>query len=259
MAGTPTVHTNTDPALVIQQYLKEFLDLAVRRKWMILSFVFLGITVGGILAWLKVELYRSETVILIEQQKIPEKYVPSVVGGSTAERVSTMTQLVLSRTNLQKVVDEFHLYPKAIKDKGYEEVVAGLRENIQIKTKGGGEVEAFTISFAHSDPIVAMKVTAKLASQYIDQNIKIREQFIEGAMEFLDQELMLAKAGLDQKEKELSEYKMKYLGELPGQLDVNLRTLDRLQLEKIQVQESINSLNPRLDLLQKSIHDYETM
>ena len=259
MAGTPTAHTNTDPALVIQQYLKEFLDLAVRRKWMILSFVFLGITVGGILAWLKVELYRSETVILIEQQKIPEKYVPSVVGGSTAERVSTMTQLVLSRTNLQKVVDEFHLYPKAIKDKGYEEVVAGLRKNIQIQTKGGGEVEAFTISFAHSDPIVAMKVTAKLASQYIDQNIKIREQFIEGAMEFLDQELMLAKAGLDQKEKELSEYKMKYLGELPGQLDVNLRTLDRLQLEKIQVQESINSLNPRLDLLQKSIHDYETM
>lgn len=259
MAGTPTAHTNTDPALVIQQYFKEFLDLAVRRKWVILSFVLLGITVGGILAWLKVELYRSETVILIEQQKIPEKYVPSVVGGSTAERVSTMTQLVLSRTNLQKIVDEFHLYPNAIKDKGYEEVIVGLRKNIQIQTKGGGEVEAFTISFAHADPMMAMRVTAKLASQYIDENIKIREQFIEGAMEFLDQELMIAKAGLDQREKELSEYRMKYLGELPGQLDVNLRTLDRLQLEKIQVQESINSLNPRLDLLQKSIHDYESM
>ncbi|MDH5698945.1 MAG: AAA family ATPase [Nitrospirota bacterium] len=259
MTGTPTAHTNTDPALMIQKYLKEFLDLAVRRKWMILSFVLLGITIGGILTWLKVDIYRSETVILIEQQKIPEKYVPSVVGGSTAERMSTMTQLVLSRTNLQKVVDEFHLYPRAIKDKGYEEVVAGLRKNIQIQTKGGGEVEAFTISFAHSDPMMAMRVTAKLASQYIDENIKIREQFIEGAMEFLDQELVSAKEDLNQKEKALSEYKMRNLGELPGQLDVNLRTLDRLQLEKIQVQESINSLNPRLDLWKRSIHDYETM
>ncbi|MCA9499046.1 MAG: AAA family ATPase [Nitrospirales bacterium] len=259
MAVSPPAHTTTDPVLMSQKYLKDFLDLAVRRKWLILSFVLLGTTIGGILAWLQVDMYRSETVILIEQQKIPEKYVSSVVGGSTAERVSTMTQLVLSRTNLEKIIDEFHLYPRAIKDKGYEEVVAGLRKNIKIQTRGGGEVEAFTISFSHSDPMMAMRVTAKLSSQYMDENIKIREQFIEGAMEFLDQELVLAKEALDQKEKALSEYKLRNLGELPGQLDVNLRTLDRLQLEKIQVQESINSINSRLDLLQKAIHDYEAM
>ncbi|WNM64032.1 polysaccharide biosynthesis tyrosine autokinase [Candidatus Nitrospira neomarina] len=260
MAGTPTANTNTDPALLIQKYLKDFWDLAVRRKWLILSFLFLGIIVGGIVAWLKVDMYRSETVILIEQQRIPEKYVSSVVAGSTAERVATMTQQVLSRTNLQKVVDEFHLFSEAIKSDGYEVVTEGLRKNIRIQTKGnGGEIEAFTISFAHHDPMIAMKVTARLASHYIDENIKIREQFIEGAMEFLDQELVSAKEALDQKEKSLSEYKLKYLGELPGQLDVNLRTLDRLQLEKTQIQESLNSINSRLDLLQKSTHDYEAM
>lgn len=259
MAGASVTHTDKDPVLVIQRYFNDFLDLAVRRKWLILGFVILGLAIGVTITWLKVDLYRSETVILIEQQKIPEKYVPSVVGGSTAERVSTMTQLVLSRTNLQKIIEEFLLYPKAIKAEGYEVVIEGLRKNIQIQTKGGGEVEAFTISFAHSDPLMAMRVTAKLASQYIDENIKIREQFIEGAMEFLDQELVMAKEALDEKEKALSEYKMRNLGELPGQLDVNLRTLDRLQLEKIQVQDAINSINPRLDLLQKTIHDYEAM
>jgi len=170
MAGTFVAHTDKDPTLVILQYLKDFWGLTVRRKWLILGFVLLGIAVGGVLAWLKVDMYRSETVILVEQQKIPEKFVSSVVGGSLAERVSTMTQLVLSRTNLQKVIDEFHLYTEAIHSQGYEMVIAGLRKNIDIRTKGsGGRIEAFTISFAHRDPTMAMKVTARLASQYIDE------------------------------------------------------------------------------------------
>ncbi|MEO8327286.1 MAG: Wzz/FepE/Etk N-terminal domain-containing protein, partial [Nitrospirota bacterium] len=220
MSGPTAAHNNTDPALVIQKYLKDFWDLAVRRKWLILSFVFLGTVIGGTLAWLKVDLYRSETVILIEQQKIPEKYVTSVVGGSTADRVSTMTQQVLSRTSLLKIIEEFHLYQEDIKDQGYEGVIEALRANIMMETKGsGGQIEAFTISFAHREPMMAKKVTAKLASQYMDENIKIREQFIEGAMEFLDQELVSAKEALDQKEKALSEYRMKYVGELPAQLE----------------------------------------
>lgn len=258
MSGATTAHNNTDPALMIQKYLKDFWDLAVRRKWLILCFVILGIAIGGTLAWLKVDMYRSETVILIEQQKIPEKYVSSVVGGSTADRVSTMTQQVLSRTSLLKIIEEFHLYSDDIKAQGYEGVIEALRTNIMIETKGsGGQIEAFNISFAHRDPKMAMKVTARLASQYMEENIKIREQFIEGAMEFLDQELVSAKDALDQKEKALSEYRMKYVGELPAQLEANFRTLDRLQLEKTRIQESMNSINTRLDLLEKTILDYE--
>jgi polysaccharide chain length determinant protein (PEP-CTERM system associated) len=249
-----------DQSIIILEYVKDFLDLIVRRKWLIILFVLLGIVVGGVLAWMKIDVYRSSTVILIEQQKVHENYVPSVVGGSAAERVSTITQQVLSRTNLQKVIDEFYLFPDVISSEGYETVIDALRKNVKIDTKGRGNLlEAFTISFAHHDPIMAMKVTSKLASQYIDGNIRIREQFIEGASEFLEEELASAKRALDAKEMLLSEYRLKHAGELPGQLETNLRTLDRMQKEKIQIQDALNGLNVRLELLQKSIRDYETM
>ena len=107
--------------------------------------------------------------------------------------------------------------------------------------------------------MTAMKVTARLASQYIDENLKIREEFVEGASEFLEQELEVAKKELDAKEKVLSEYKLQYLGELPGQLDSNLRTLDRLQEEKNSILESINTTGARLEFTQKAIHDYELL
>ncbi len=252
------VHTENSQATVMLRYVKDFLDLAIRRKWLIIIFVILGIAIGGTLAWLKKDVYRSSTVILVEQQKISKNYVPDVVGGSAAERVSTITQKVLSRTNLQKVIDEFQLSPEKVKEQGYQPVIASLRKSVKIVTKGRKQLEALTISFAHEDPLMAMKVTAKLASQFIDGNIKMREQFIEGATEFLDQELVIAKAALDEKEKVLSEYKLRFLGELPGQLDTNLRTLDRLQLEKIRIQESLNELNSRLEILHQSIRDYGT-
>ncbi len=244
-------------AVIFLAYLYDLLELVVRRKWLIIIFVVLGLIVGGTLAWLKKDVYRSSTTILVEQQKIHKDYVPDVVGGSTAERVSTITQQVLSRTNLQKVIDEFQLFPDLLKAEGYEPVIEALRETVEITTKGSrGQLEALTISYVHENPMMAMKVTAKLASQYIDGNIKLREQFIEGAGEFLEQELLEAKQLLDEKEAVLSEYKKRYLGELPGQLDANLRSLDRLQLEKNSIQESLNALNPRLELLQKSINDY---
>lgn len=249
-----------DQSTVILSYVKDLLDMAIRRRWLIIIFVILGITVGGALAWLKKDVYRSSTIILVEQQKIHQNYVPDVVGGSAAERVSTITQEVLSRTNLQKVIDEFQLSPDLIKREGYEPVIKSLRKAVKITTKANrGQLEALTISFAHEDPLVAMKVTSKLASQYIDGNIKMREQFIEGATEFLQQELVAAKQALDEKERLLSEFKLKYSGELPGQLETNLRMLDRLQADKIHIQENINGLNVRLGLLEKSINDYEAM
>jgi polysaccharide biosynthesis transport protein len=82
-----------------------------------------------------------------------------------------------------------------------------------VGTSGGGykqSVEAFSISFGHENPTVAMKVTAKLAAQFIEQNLKVREQLVEGATEFLQQELDLAKGRLESQEQAISQFKSKY-------------------------------------------------
>lgn len=47
MASSAAAHTDKDPSVVIQHYLKEGLDLALRRKWLILGFVVLGTAIGG--------------------------------------------------------------------------------------------------------------------------------------------------------------------------------------------------------------------
>ena len=247
----------------VHSSVRDFLDLAIRRKWLIVIFVLLGLVVGGGLAWIKRDVYRSSSVIIVAQPKNQERSVPSVGGNNVPESVLTVTQKVLSRTNLQKVIDEFHLSKDHVKTHGYEPVIEGLRKNIKIESKGPGgpegpgkQIEALTISFAHHDPMTAMNITSKLASQYIDENIQQGEQTFEETTEFLEQELEVAQQALEVQETLLSEYKRRFLGELPAQLETNLRTLDRLQLEKIRIQETLHGLQSRLALVRKSIINY---
>ncbi len=241
----------------LQGKVKDYVDIAIRHKWLILSIVMISVGVAGTVAWFKDDVYRSSTVILVEQQTIPEKYVSSVLDD-VASRVSTITQQVLSRTSLVKVIDEFVLFQDVIEQEGYELAILNMRENIQVETKGRSRIEAFTISYAHQDPTTAMKVTSKLASQYIEENLKLREQFVEGASDFLETELRGARNELESKEQALGQFKKKYMGELPSQLEANISTLDRFQAERASTQESINTLNNRLMLVEQAIRDYET-
>ena len=252
--GVAYVSRGTSQSL--QGKVKDYFDIAIRRKWLILLMIVIGTCIGTTVAWFKKDVYRSSTVILVEQQTIPEKYVSSVVDD-VASRVSTITQQVLSRTSLVKVIEEFGLYKNLIGEKGFEPAILDMRENIRVETKGRGRIEAFTISFAHENPTIAMKVTSKIASQYIEENLKLREQFVEGASDFLETELRASREELEAKEEALSQFKKKYLGELPSQLDANLRSLDRFQQDKTSTQESLTSLNNRLLLIEQAIHDYE--
>ncbi|MDH5642268.1 MAG: hypothetical protein OEY28_13350, partial [Nitrospira sp.] len=149
-----------------------------------------------------------------------------------------------------------------VKREGLESVLESLRKQIKIDTVGtagsrGKSVEAFTISFSHEDPTTAMKVTAKLASQYIEENLRVREQMVTGVSAFLEQELNASKSSLEAKEQEISAFKSKYIGLLPEQMEANLRALDRLQGDLHATDELIHSKTDRFGLLEKSIKEYE--
>ncbi|MDT7041991.1 GumC family protein [Candidatus Nitronereus thalassa] len=240
----------------LQGKVKDYVEIAIRRKWLILSIVMISVGVAGTLAWFKKDVYRSSTVILVEQQTIPEQYVTSVLDD-VASRVSTITQQVLSRTSLVKVIEEFGLFQDVIQEEGYEMAILSMRKNIQVETKGRNRIEAFTISFAHEDPTTAMKVTSRLASQYIEENLKLREQFVEGASDFLETELRAARQELETKERALSQFKNRYMGELPSQLESNISTLDRKENERNSIQESLNASTNRLLLVEQAIREYE--
>ncbi|MDZ4854928.1 MAG: AAA family ATPase [Nitrospirota bacterium] len=250
--------SNNPASVVIQEYWA----MIVRRKWLVMSSVLAGIVVAGVLCLVLPKSYRSSTLILIENQKIPDDYVKGIGGASIEERLTMIQQQVLSRTLLSQTIEEFKLYEGQVKQDGVESTIEGMRKAIKVETVGtigarGKSVEAVTISFSHENPMTAMNVTAKLASLFIEENLKVREQLVTGVSAFLEQELHDAKKALEAQEQAISHYKSKHMGLLPEQMEANLRALDRLQTDLSATDELIHSLTDKVSLAEKSIKEYE--
>lgn len=239
---------------------RDYLEIAFRRKWLLIIPLILSVSVAAVLAKVLPKSYRSSTLILVEPQKVPEAYVKAAVTGSIEDRLSTIRQQVLSRSLLQRVIEEFHLSPKtdlqhvleklhlsSTNENGMttESVVDVMRSRITIETVAGKNIDAFTIDYVGDDPTSTMNVTNKLASFFIEENLRIREQLVEGTSDFLDNELKTLKAKLEVQEQNISNYKQRFMGSLPSQLDANLRTLDRLQLQLQTLTEAIREADDR--------------
>ena len=242
--------------------IREYWAAIVRKKWIVMSAILAGVAIAGLLCVVLPKSYRSSTLILIENQKIPDDYVKGIGGASIEERLTMIQQQVMSRTLLSQIIEEFKLYQGQVGREGIESAIEKIRKSIKVETVGtsgarGKSVEAVTISFAHEDPMTAMKVTAKLASLFIEENLKVREQLVTGVSVFLEQELHDAKKALEAQEQVISQYKTKFIGLLPEQMEANLRALDRLQTELTATDDLLHSQTDKLSTVEKAIKEYE--
>ena len=243
-----------------QLQIEDYIEIIFRRKWFIII-PFAASIIGVILALLFVSRsYKSTTMILVEHQKVPESYVTPTVTIDITERLNTITQQVMSRTRLESIINEFGLYKKEKDKLTNEELLELMRGSIELdiksETRGGRDsMSAFSISYIGNDPETVMHVTNRLASLFIEENLKVREQQAEGTTEFLDTQMQSLKATLETHEAQIKLFKEKHMGELPSQLEANLRTLDRLQLERQITNDALRSAEDRKVMIERQLSE----
>ena len=243
--------------------IPQLLAIGLRRKWTILIPFLLAACVTLYLCVVLPPIYRSETTILVEPQQVPEDYVQSSVTGSVTDRLSTISQQILSRTRLESVIRELALYPELRERLTMEDVVIEMRKNIELNvdedkkgsSRGAASAAAFRLAFMGPDPEVVQKVTSTLANLYIEENLRVREGLARGTKEFLDREVRDVEQELASREEALREFRQKNMGELPEQLETNLRTLDQLQEQKSSVLDSLREAEDRQILLQRQLDE----
>ena len=243
---------------------EDYWRAVVSRKWLVISAILVSLSIAGVVCALMPKTYMSATKMWFEGAKIEESIVsgpnPSGVGytPSLDDRVMEVRQFVMGRKTLGQIAGEFGLfgYEKEHQDAPESEnAVRAMRGSIKVEpTK---DKLFITLSFSSEDPIIARDVTSRLSDLFIEETLKDRERGVEAAEDFLGLELKHAKAELEVKEKIISEFKQQHLGELPQQIDANLRKLDRLQEDMRSQGEQSQSLANRLVQIDKSIKDYE--
>ena len=232
----------------------QVIDILYRRRWIIVIPLCISLTVGLYLAFTSPRTYMAETSILVQAQTVPGSYVRSIVSTGISSRISTISQQILSLSNLEKIIDQFGLFEDEGSQKMYlEDKIAVMRSRIRVNLSRSGGADAFTISYKGKDPDKVMRITNTLTSFFMDENLKLREAQAIGTSEFLDSELEKTRKKLVDREQQLSSYRAQNLGGLPDELESNLRTLDRLQQQLTDKQamlreakNAINTLNAQM-------------
>jgi polysaccharide chain length determinant protein (PEP-CTERM system associated) len=215
--------------------LDEYWAMVVRRRWWILGPLFLGWLIVFASAWIIPPKYTSDTVILVEQQKVPQQFVMPNVQVDLEERLQSITQQVLSRSRLLSIIGNLHLY-QGLFFSSPDDQIMQMRKDIKIdlvQTPPApgkpAELTAFKISYVADKPQIAQQVNTQLAGLFIDENVRASQEQSQSTTNFLDSQLTGAAAALAAQEKRIREYEASHMGELPDQLQSNLQILSGAQ------------------------------
>ena len=214
---------------------RDYRDIAVRWRWALLGPFFAFGLAGFVVAHIWPARYRSEALIQVDEQKVPDKYVMPNVVSNAETRLESMKQEILSRTRLQEVIDKFGLYPQERAHNTADQLVDQMRQDIEITPAVSkdhpDQLTGFQISYAAPNPATAQQVVNDLTSLFIQENIETRTQQSMSTTNFFESQLDQARKDLADQEHTLATYKSRYLGELPQQEQSNLQIMNNLQTE----------------------------
>jgi polysaccharide biosynthesis transport protein len=226
------MNTETQTPESVSPRMGQYVAMVSRHRWWVIASTFSFWATALTVSMLLPAKFRSETVILIEQQKVLPQYVTPNVTIDLQQRMQSLTQQILSRTRLVRIMDSFHLYGKKA-DQPADDLVQRMRNDITIELiKSNGhsdELSAFKVSYSAPTPALAQAVAGQITSLFIEENLRNQQELSEDTTAFLDNQLAEARKDLEHQEQLLSDFRSKYLGELPEQLSSNVQILSGLQ------------------------------
>jgi polysaccharide chain length determinant protein (PEP-CTERM system associated) len=228
--------------LDISQILSSF----YRRKKLIICVFVVVFLLSAYLAAILPKVYQSSSLILVSPQRVPASFVTSTITTDLGDRMQSIIQEILSRTQLEKIVKEFDLY--AGNASIMEDRVERLRKAVKVEFRRNN---VFQLSFESNNPEKAKQVTGRIASLFIEQNLQVREQQAIGTKSFMTAEAERLRKELEEQETVVNKYRAANRYELPDQLDSNLRTLEQLRRETEASNQRLASLQERRGILQK--------
>jgi len=236
--------------------LGDYLEVANRRKWWV------GLTALGFFVALTVyahrlpDIYRAETVILVDSAQVPDKYVATINTGDVAGRLTTMEDQVFSPTRLKKLVESQGLYPDPSGNRTEEAVIKGVQKSIvmELVNPGGGKMGAFRIAFSSRNRMEVARVANELADMIIEENVRARVDQTRDTAQFLEEQLQETKRQLDEKDAQLREVKSRNIMEMPESKPYHMETLANLRAQVQTIQDKIQQDQRDRGLLQSMMY-----
>lgn len=223
-----------DEEVSLTETISKLVRLLIRRRWWILSsLLIVTLSTISVLMWLP-DRFTSEATLVVVRQQVSQRFVEPLSRITIAEELNALKMSVLSRERLMEIIDAFGLYSEDRQAIKPDQLVQRMRKEVSVVPIAGGpdiEVSAFTVSFIADSPRLAQEVTGRIASLFIEENLRTQGRQASTTTKFLSEQVAAAKQRLTEQELKLSAFKQSNLGTLPEQQQINLSALTELRMQ----------------------------
>jgi polysaccharide chain length determinant protein (PEP-CTERM system associated) len=237
-----------------EQTMEDYADILRRRIWLILTSAIVFLVAGVVISHIIPPQFESQTLILIEQQKVPEDYVRPVVEENLSTHLASMREQILSRSRIEPIIKRFNLFAGG--QLSMDDRVELTQRAIGVKPIPSGQssgMPGFFVSFKAQDARTAQLVCGEITSLFLSENQNARQQSAVGTTEFLKQQLADSKKNLDDQDAKLAAFQQKYFGRLPDQEQSNANTLQSLTTQLDAATQTLNRQQQEVTFLQAMV------
>ena len=243
----------------------EYLKILKRRKWLIILPV---IAVATAVTWVVLRLpdvYESATLIVVKPSTLPASVIPTMTEDSLSRQLSSISQVVSSRSSLEPLVVKYDLYAiERRRGEPMESIIAMMRRdiNVEVNTSRRDITDGFDIKYRYRDRKITQAVTTELAGKYVSEQTTSTLNTAVAARQFIDAQVRQTKEELDAIDAKRLQFMQENLGTLPseatsllGQLN-GLREQQKALITEIgRLQDRRSTLANHLSLLNKDRED----
>ena len=198
----------------------EYFDIVRRRKWLILlPTIAVGLAISYVVFRLP-DIYESTTLIVVKPSTLPNSVVPTIEEETLTRELTSISQVVTSRSSLQPLMEKYDLY-KEERRRGepMELLIDAMRKQIKVEVNTSNHeiTNGFNITYRGRDPKTTQAVAAELAGKYIDEQTKSTINGGTSAKQFIEEQVRQAKEELDTIDTERLKYLQQNMNNLPSQ------------------------------------------
>jgi polysaccharide biosynthesis transport protein len=241
--------------------LADYFEIVKRRRRLLILTSLAVFMIVAIVAILLPNQYESRATILIEQPDIGVDLRATRVRGSSFQQLEIIGRRVLSGSRLRELIEKHDLYAEEREIMPMDDVVALMRERIELETVLGDPLRgrvpegavAFIISYKSRSPELAQQIVEELSELFLSENVRQRQLAAQDTTRFLDQEAARLSEQVAEEEARLSLFRDEHRYSLPEMQDMNLNLLQRREDELRRNDQDLRALNERVSQLQSQI------
>ena len=234
-----------------RRYNVRYAQRALRRSWWMLFAPLVIFSAGAIVAAKALpDVYYAQGIVRIVPPRVSEAYVKGTVGVSFPERIATARAQVLTAERLKALINEFDIYPAMRHRMPEDAVLSWLRSSVRIAPVSA---DAFAVGYYGYQKQRVQKVAERLTAQMVEETEKQRATLTDNQGQFVESELEGARKRLEEHEQKVSEYRRRYAGQLPTQVDANLKLMQTMSAELQTTEDALNRDRTRREELTRDL------